>query len=465
MRYVVIGAGPTGVIAAETLRKADPAGTVTLVGEEPEPPYSRMAIPYLLTEKIGEEGTYLRKDESYYQDHGIEVRRDRVAHVDPAARSLDLQGGEPLNYDALLVATGSTAIRPPVPGMDLPGVVTCWTLEDARQIMAKARPDAKVVLIGAGFIGCIILESLAMRGVDLTVVEMGDRMVPRMMNDTAGGMIRRWCESKGVSVHTSTSVTEVRDAANPTPAAQPASPTTDAGSGGGIMAFFRNLFGGAPEPSAPTPEPQSPQPSGGGQGMVVVLSDGTSIEADLVISAAGVRPNVEFLDGTGVEVDTGIKVDRHFKTSVDGIYAAGDVAQGRDFSTGEYQVHAIQPTAAEHGRIAALNMAGHTTEYAGSLNMNVLDTVGLISSSFGQWMGVEGGDSAVLSDPESFKYLSLQFDGDVLVGATSLGWTQHVGVLRGLIQGKTPLGEWKDRLMADPTRIMEAYLERNLSYQ
>ena len=105
-------------------------------------------------------------------------------------------------------------------------------------------------------------------------------------------------------------------------------------------------------------------------------------------------------------------------------------------------------------------MAGRGAKSQGSLAMNVLDTLGLISSSFGQWMGVPGGDHAELMDAENFRYLRLEFKDDVLVGATSLGLTQHVGVLRGLIQGGIRLGEWKQHLKQDPTRIMEAYLAR-----
>ncbi len=470
MHYVVVGAGPAGVIAAETLRKADSGGRITLVGDEPDPPYSRMAIPYLLIEKVGEDGTYLRKDENHYRSLGIDIRHDRVTKVDAEAKTLRLAGGDELGFDKLLVATGSTPIKPPIPGVDTPGVHTCWTLEDARQIMALAKPDSRVLLIGAGFIGCIVLEALALRKVALTVVETGDRMVPRMMNETAGGMIKDWCEKKGVEVYTSTSVTEIRPAAakfsdESTSTSAPAD--SSAGTGGGIASFFRRLLGG--ESRARDQADSKPditlQPGASDQALTVVLSDGSTVEADLVIAAAGVKPNFSFLDGTGVETDRGIKVDRHFQASVSDIYAAGDVAQGRDFSTGEFEVHAIQPTASEHGRVAALNMAGKSTEYQGSLNMNVLDTLGLISSSFGQWMGIEGGDSIELSDAGNFRYLNLQFDRDVLVGATSLGWTQHVGVLRGLIQGKTPLGKWKERLKADPTRIMEAYLDCNHAYR
>ncbi len=451
MQYVVVGAGPAGVIAAETLRKTDPDSQVTLIGDEPEPPYSRMAIPYYLVEKVGEAGTYLRKSDSHYQDLGISVREDRVERIDPEARELTLRSGDKLSYDELLIATGSRAIRPPIPGIDSPGVHTCWTLDDARHILDLAKPEAKVLLIGAGFIGCIVLESLALRGVDLTVVETGDRMVPRMMDPVAGGLLKSWCERKGVKVHTSTSVTAIDRRGNE-------SETSSKGAGGGIMAFFTRLTGGGEKPAAPPARAAA-------HALRVSLSNGEQLEADLVISAAGVKPNLELLEGTGVDTDSGILVDEHFCSNVAHIYAAGDVAQGRDFSTGGFEVHAIQPTASEHGRIAALNMSGHETRYQGSLNMNVLDTLGLISSSFGLWMGVEDGEKAELCDPENFRYIALQFKDDKLVGAQSLGLTQHVGVLRGLIQGETPLGEWKQKLQQDPTRVMEAYLQRKLAYQ
>jgi NADPH-dependent 2,4-dienoyl-CoA reductase/sulfur reductase-like enzyme len=299
---------------------------------------------------------------------------------------------------------------PPVEGIGAPGVHPCWTLEDARHILLRASPGARVVLIGAGFIGSIILEALALRGVDLTLVEMSSRMVPRMMNERCGGLITRWCEAKGVKVHTSARVDSI-----------------DSGNG-----------------AAP---------------LVVHLEGGESVPADLVIRATGVIPNTGFLDGSGVTVDNGILVNEYLQSSDPDIFAAGDVARGREFSTGELSVLAIQPTAADHGRIAAANMVRERSlAHPGSVVMNVLDTLGLISASFGAWRGVDGGDAAELADPERFRYLNLQFAGDVLVGANSLGLTQHVGVLRGLIQSRLRLGKWKARLMQDPTRIMEAYL-------
>ena len=190
----------------------------------------------------------------------------------------------------------------------------------------------------------------------------------------------------------------------------------------------------------------------------VSLSDGSKLPAALVITATGVTPNTEMLEGTGIKLDIGVLVNNSMQTSNADIYAAGDVAQGIDFSTGNFEVQAIQPTATDHGRIAALNMSGNTTEHHGTVNMNVLDTMGLISCSFGLWMGVDGGDMAELYNPGEFQYINLQFDGDCLVGASTVGKTQHIGVLRGLIESRIELGEWKQRLLNDPTCIMEAYI-------
>ncbi len=410
MRHIIIGAGPCGVVAAETLRKANPMADITLIGDEPVPPYSRMAIPYLLIENIGEEGTYLRSTE-HYEKQNINYLNHRVSSVDADEKVLTLDDGSTLLYDKLLIASGSHPISPPIEGIDLPNVHSCWTLDDARQIAAIAKQGSNVVLMGAGFIGCIILEALVKRGVNLSVIEMGSRMVPRMLDEKAGGLLEKWCIEKGVNVLTSTKITAIKES---------------------------------------------------GDAMEVETDGGKILKADLVISATGVRSNIAFLEGSGIDVKAGVVVDNKLQTNIANIYAAGDVAQAKDFSTGEYEVQAIQPTATDHGRIAALNMAGQSVEHHGSVNMNVLDTLGLISHSFGLWMGVEGGDSVEIYNPDAYKYMNLRFgideEEDVLVGASTLGMTQHIGVVRGLIESKIHLKEWKERLMQDPTRIMEAYL-------
>jgi NAD(P)H-nitrite reductase large subunit len=181
--------------------------------------------------------------------------------------------------------------------------------------------------------------------------------------------------------------------------------------------------------------------------------------AALIITATGVKANLEMLESSDIQIDHGIIVNQRMQSSDPDVYAAGDVAQGLDFSTGESSVQAIQPTATDHGRIAAMNMAGKTTTHHGSVNMNVLDTLGLISHSFGLWMGVDGGDCAELYTPDDYKYLNLQFDEDRLVGASCSGITQHIGILRGLIESRIPLGGyWKGQLLQDPTQFVAAYM-------
>lgn len=414
MQHVILGAGPAGVIAAETLRKRAPHDSVLLIGEEDEAPYSRMAIPYLLIGQVEEQGTHLRKDAAHFKALGIDLKRLRATSVDTAARVVKLSDGTQQSYDRLLIATGARPVRPPIQGLDLPNVHTCWTLADARAIMADVKPGSRVLQMGAGFIGCIIMEALAKRvqgeGGLLTVVEMGNRMVPRMMTEKAGAMIKAWCIQQGVQVVTDAKVESLQ------------------AEGAAISAK---------------------------------LSTGQSVAVDVVIVATGVKPNLEFLEGSGIACKDGILVDGNMQTNMPGVYAAGDVINAVDFSTGERSLNMIQPAAADEARIAALNMAGGATASQGSLAMNVLDTLGLIASSFGQWWGADakdGGRHVEQADDAAFKYLRLEFQGDQLIGATSLGWTNHVGVLRGLIQGKVKLGDWADKLIADPTRLMEAYL-------
>ena len=371
-----------------------------------------MAIPYLLAEKIPAQGTYFRHAEGHFADLDISLITEKVVAVNSDNNRLSLNSGESLNYDQLLIATGASAVSPPIEGIELANVHNCWTLDDARHIAEKAVSGSSVVLMGAGFIGCIILESLLKRGVKLTVVEMGDRMVPRMMDDTAAGLLKSWCESRGVQILTGQQVISIQQA---------------------------------------------------GDALDVALKDAQSISADLVICATGVKSNMGFLESSDIKLDQGIRVNQFLQTNIDNIYAAGDVAQGLDFSDQSWQIQAIQPTAVEHGRIAAINMVQRNScEHHGSVNMNILDTMGLISTSFGQWMGVSEGDEAILLDKTNFHYLNLQFKDEYLVGFSSLGHTQHIGVVRGLIRGKAKLGVWKERLMQDPSRLMEAYLASSI---
>jgi NAD(P)H-nitrite reductase large subunit len=441
MKHVILGAGPAGVIAAETIRKHAPYDDILIVGDEAEAPYSRMAIPYLLMGNVGESGTYLRRDSAHFANQRIAIRQARCTAVDSARRTVSLSDGSILPFDTLLIATGSSPMSPPIPGIDSPDVHPCWTLADARAIQAKAHKGQRVVQMGAGFIGCIIMEALASRGVDLTVVEMGDRMVPRMMGPTAGGMIKAWCEGKGVKVHTGARVESISAAPAPGVAGQ-AEPR-------GLIGKIVDAFTGGGAHAEP--------PDAGG-GWRIKLSNGKTLGADLIISATGVKPNIGFLEGSDVKCLLGVLTDEHLQTSVPGIYAAGDCAEAFDKVSGKTIVSAIQPNAADQAYVAAMNMAGQRAVLKGVTQINVLDTLGLVSTSFGEWQGVPGGEHAELTDTAAGRHLSLQFKGDVLVGCNSVGWSNHVGVMRGLVEGQLHLGAWKDTLMKDPTQLMPAYL-------
>jgi NAD(P)H-nitrite reductase large subunit len=261
--------------------------------------------------------------------------------------------------------------------------------------------------MGAGFVGCIIMHGLLARGADLTVLIRSGRVVSRMMPPAASAMIQRWCEARGVNVKGGTQTSRIDQT---------------------------------------------------GDELRITLSNGEVLPADLYLSVVGVTPTLEFLRGSGIAIDAGIVVDDCMRTSVPDVFAAGDVVEARDCVSGRSQINAIQPNAVEQGRIAANNMVDQSTESEGSLACNVLDTLGLISSSFGQWQGVEGGENSLQMDEANFRYLNLQFHDDILIGASSVGYTEHIGALRGLIQKRHPLGHWKAALLENPARFVEAYL-------
>lgn len=410
MKYVIIGNGPAGIVAAETLRKTDATGSIQVIGAEPEAPYSRMAIPYLVAGNIEIEGTYLRKDEAHFRNLGIELIRGSVSTVDAKAKNLKLDDGKTFAFDKLLIASGSSPAIPPIPGMDLPNVHACWTLENARRIIDSVKPGSRVLQMGAGFVSCIVIDPLRKRGAKVTIVGSGDRMVPRMMTPGASKLIQKWVERNGIRILNNARVNSL-----------------SAGENGTLVAH---------------------------------LSTGENVEADLVINATGVKANIGFLENSGIETEYGILVNEYLQTSQPDVFAAGDVAQAQDIATGGKTVNAIQPNAVDQGRIAALNMTGKSVPFNGGIAMNVLDVGGLVSASFGRWWGAEGGEHVELMDENGWRYLRLEFKDDVMVGATSVGLTQHVGVLRGLIQARIPLGDWKGHLLRDPTRIMEAYLAK-----
>lgn len=412
-RHLILGGGPAAINAIETIREVDQGtSTITLVSDEPA--YARMVLPYWLANQIPE-GQVYTADQDYYSALKVEPKIGvRAAKVDPAGKSVTLQDGQILPFDDLLLATGSSATIPPIPGADLPGVHPLWTVGHTRAVLdaTQSLTHPEVVFIGAGFIGFIVLNAMYKRGWKLHVVEMADHVLPRMLDGESAALVEGWLKSKGVGLHLGTTARAIT--------------------------------------------------SEGGRKRVE-LANGTSVTADVVIIATGIRPNTDLVKGSGITVDQAILVNDRMQTNFPFIYAAGDVAQGPDLYGDKPAVHAIQPTAVDHGRIAGANMAGQEVRYPGSLLMNILDVCGLQCASFGRWneTGVETMSIVNTQRPLCRKLL---WTGDMITGAVFVGPANDVGMLtdvgmvKGIMQTRTALGDWKTFLHDFPFDIRRPYV-------
>lgn len=206
-RHVIIGGGPAGTAAIEAIRATDHTSPITLISDEPA--YSRMVLPYYLAQEISE-AHVLIGDQAYFSRQNVEPRLGvRVQKVDTQTRTLTLSDGKTLPFDTLLIATGSSAQRPPIPGAHLDGVYTFWTLDDARKAMAKGQGKPEAVLVGAGFIGFIVLNAMAKRGWKLSVVEMADHVLPRMLDQQGANAVEGWLRARDVTLNTGAQVKEI----------------------------------------------------------------------------------------------------------------------------------------------------------------------------------------------------------------------------------------------------------------
>ncbi len=209
-RHVIIGAGTAGWNAITTLRELDKGGSeIILVSEEA--PYSRMVLPYYLAQSIGESHVYTASS-SRLAELKVETRfGQRAEQIDSAAKKLVLAGGGEIAYDNLLIATGSSPLKAPVPGADGDNVHSFWTLSQAQTVTAGLRKEARVAVIGAGFISFTILNALVNRGAILTVVELESRILPRMVDETGATIVEKWLAERGVVVRTATKLSAIED--------------------------------------------------------------------------------------------------------------------------------------------------------------------------------------------------------------------------------------------------------------
>ena len=414
-RHLVIGGGTAGLNAIRTIREEDGGSSeITLVSAER--PYSRMVLPYYLGDTIAESHVFTATPASLAAWKVKALIGRKATKLDPGARTLTLDDNSTVEYDDCLIATGSRAARAPVPGADGPGVHSFWTLDEARKVIADVRPGSKVVMVGAGFIAFTILNAILARGAALTIVEVAPRILPRMVDETCAGLVADWLRRHGVTIRAGVKLARIEEQ-----------------KGKRKLSFKK----------------------------------GDPILADAVIMATGIRTNLEWLKGSGVEMaqdgQGGILVDDHLRTTAPNVYAAGDVARGRNLVSGADEVHAIEPTAQEHGRVVGANMAGRDVAYRGSLLMNIVEVCHLDVASFGQWDDA-GAEVFTGLRPARSQYRKLLFRGGRLTGAMICGpsddiWTTNdVGILKGLVQTGVDLSAWKRHLAADPFDVKPAFM-------
>lgn len=389
MKTVIVGAGPAGVTVAETLRQYNDRVEIVMLSSEPFPPYAPPAmIEYFLT---GRE-THFWKGKDLPERLGLDYRAGiQVVAVLPEQHTLRLADGGTLAYDRLVIATGSR-LYAPVLGADKPGVYNFKSLSAAEELVQQVREGRahSALIVGAGFIGVEIALLLRNLGLAVTQVEMTDRVMPRMLDPETAGIALGMMRERGIGVRLNTKA----------------------------LAFL-----GEPRAEA------------------VELESGETLAADLLVAATGVKPHIEFLEGSGVETDWGVLVDDYLRTNVPDVYAAGDVAETVDRITGERYVHAIFPNAVGQGRIVAHNLLSWDVPYEGADSMNSLKHLGLPIIAVGRM----GGEELRVQRDGTLRKLYLR-DGRI-VGFRLVGDISAAGIYRTLMNKQVEVRPFRHRLL------------------
>jgi len=402
--HVIIGASAAGLSALEAIREVDKACAITVLCKERGPLYSRVGLTHFLDGTVRVPGMNMRDPDYAKQMNATILTGVAAVQVDPKARTVKLSNRKTLKYDTLLVASGSSAVVLPIPGVNLRGVYPCITRQDAINI-DKAIPGARqTAVIGAGLIGIQAVDCLAKRKKTVAVIEMMPHVMPAMVDVTGAKLFEEILREQGHAVHTGVRAVEIlgRD----------------------------------------------------GRVAGVKLDNGKVVPCQLLVMAAGVRPNLEFLEGTRIQKKQGLLVDARQQTSIPGIYAAGDVAETTDMLSGQRVVIAIWPEALNQGRIAGLNMAGVKVKYEGSMAMNVTSVLGLPIASLGLWEVTDTKEYQIHTELNAAKrtYRKLVFQGGKLVGAVLVGPNVNAesGILHNFIRTRQAFTVTPSQLAAGP---------------
>ncbi|RKY64808.1 MAG: NAD(P)/FAD-dependent oxidoreductase [Candidatus Latescibacterota bacterium] len=404
-RYLIIGNSAAGVAAVEAIRQADGKGAITVVSDEDVVNYSRPLISYYLGGRVSEDRMAFR-DRRFYERNEVALILGRKAEeLDVERRRVVLSDGTELGYEKLLIATGGRPIIPPMDGLRKvrEGAFTFTRLSDAKEMLKYIRENEvkEAVVLGAGLIGLKATEGLVERGIKVTIVELADRILANTLDREASAILERALGNWGCKVIKEDTISRVI--------------------------------------------------SSRGRVREVVLRSGRSLSAPLLVIAVGVRPNLELVEDTPINYDRGITVDEHMRTNVEDVYAAGDVAQARDFLTGWSSVIAIWPVAFRQGKVAGWNMAGRETRYEGLFPMNSVELAGIPTISFGTTNPPEADGYEILArkDEESCLYRKIVLKENKVVGAIFLGRIERAGIFSGLIKDGIDVSSFKEELLSD----------------
>ncbi|HEY91564.1 MAG TPA: NAD(P)/FAD-dependent oxidoreductase [Dehalococcoidia bacterium] len=408
VNYLIIGNSAGGIGAAEAIRGVGDSGSVTIVSDEPYPVYSRPLIAEHLSELRPLE-RMLYRPADFYETNGITLRSGiEVTGIDTRTRTVELTDGTTLAWQKLLLATGGSPIIPQIDGIDLNGVFPFTTLDDAGAIdrlLHHKQKKVRAVVIGGGLIGVSVTEALVKRGVNVTVVEMKERVLNVMLDAETSVLVETTMKGAGVDIITGHTAGTIEGSAD-------------------------------------------------GEVTGVTLDSGQYLPCDMVIMAIGVRPRVELATGTAVDINRGIIVDRHMETSVPGIFACGDVAEAYDFVHRENRVIPVWPGAYLGGRVAGLNMAGVDTEYAGGTSMNSLKYFGLAITCAGLTVPPDESCTVLCNNRINQRKKVIIRDG-VVVGMVFTDDIERSGIIYNLMKNRIEVNGFAEALISEDFGLVD----------
>jgi len=389
---IVIGNGMAAArLVDELARRALGRYAVAVIGEEPRLAYNRVLLSALLADEVGFDDIELRPAR-WWRDRGVTLRYGvRATAVDAAARNVTLAGGTRLSFSKLVFATGSQPIKPDIPGMDLPGVLTFRDVDDVNAIAAAKAAGTRVAVIGGGLLGLEAAYGLAKAGARVTLLHLMDRLMERQLDHRAALMLQRAVEARGIAVRL---------------------------------------------------QAQTARIAGNGKVEGVELHDGTTIAADAVVVAVGIRANAALARTAGIEVGRGIVVDDHLETNAAGVHAIGECAEHRGCCYG-----LVEP-AYEQAQLLARRLAGERASYPGSVLATNLKVSGVNVFSAGDFLGATAeAEEIVLRDPAAGVYKKLVIAQGRLVGAVLFGDTADGLWYLDLIRTGSPVARLRDDLV------------------